>query len=83
MSTEQDLLHKSTLVASDNKSTFEERMERLEKGEVLDAKQGDKKHMTADEVIKMKTGGKRKSQRKRKQKSKRQRKSRRQRKSHK
>ncbi len=67
----------------DDGSTFAERMKRVEKGEVLDAKQGYKKSMTLKDVIDFKSGGKRKSQRKRKQKSKRQRKSRRQRKSHK
>jgi len=71
MSTEPNLLHQSTLVASDNKSTFEDRMERVGKGEELDSKQDNKKPMTADDVIKLKTGGIRKSQRRRKSQHKR------------
>lgn len=68
MSTEPNLLGQSTLVESNNKSTFDERMERVANGEQVDNKG---KPMTLEEVIKLKNGGKRKrkSQRKRQRKS--------------
>jgi len=81
MSTEPNLLGQSTLIESHNKSTFDERMERVAEGKSVDNKgesvDNKGKSMTMDEVIKLKTGGKRyrKSQRKGKSQRKSQRKS--------
>ena len=72
MSTEPNLLGQTTLIKSNNKSTFDERMERVAEGKPVDNKeQVDNKGtpMTAEEVINFKSGGKRKRQHKSQRKS--------------